>query len=104
MKIAVPTQENYQIESYSENCPFYTIFSISDENEIMAETILETIKDSGCETNLAGELADMNVNIMLTGQNNDLLTKELISSKIHVICNCKGNVYEIVEQYLEVNY
>jgi predicted Fe-Mo cluster-binding NifX family protein len=103
MKIAIPTQENYQIDSYSENCAFYTIFCISDDNEIMAETILEMPKDSGCETHIASELANMNVNIILAGQNNDLLTHELISSKIHVICNCKGNVYEIVEQYLKGN-
>ena len=78
MKIAIPTQEDYQIDSYSENCPFYTIFSIFNDNEIMAETIFETPEDFGCETNIATELANMNVNIMLSGQNNDLLTHELI--------------------------
>lgn len=100
MKIAIPTQENYQIDSSSENCAFYTIFSISEENEIMAETILETSEESGCESTIARDLANMNVNILLTGQKNEVLTRELNSGKIQVISDCQGNVYEIVEKYL----
>ncbi len=100
MKIAVPTKENEQIADQFENFEFYTIFYISDDNEIMAETILETPNDSDCEFQVASDLAEMGVNIMLVGQINDLLSRELASHKIHLICNCEGNVYELVEKYL----
>ena len=100
MKIAVPTKDDEQIADLFENFEFYTIFNVSDDNEIMAETILETPNDSDCEFQVVSDLAEMGVNIMLVGQINDLLSKELTSHKIHLICNCEGNVYELVEKYL----
>ena len=100
MKIAVPTKINEQIADQFENFEFYTIFCISDNNEIMAETILETPNDGCCEFQIACELAEMGVNILLVGQINDLLSKELATHQIHLICNCEGNIYELVDKYL----
>ena len=100
MKIAVPTKNDEQLADQFENFEFYTIFCISDDNEIMAETILETPNDDNCEFQIASDLAEMGVNIMLVGQINDLLSKELTSHEIHLICNCEGNIYELVEKYL----
>lgn len=100
MKIAVPTKDNEQIAGLYDNFEFYTVFYVSDENEIMAETILETPNDSDCEFHIASDLAEMGVNIMLVDQINDLLRRELALHKIHLICNCEGNVYELVEKYL----
>lgn len=100
MKIAVPTKDDEQIADLFEDFEFYTIFNISDDNEIMAETILETPNDSDCEFQIASDLAEMGVKIMFAGQINDLLNKELTSHQIHLICNCEGNIYELVEKYL----
>ena len=100
MKIAVPTKDDEQIADLFEDFEFYTIFNISDDNEIMAETILETPNDSDCEFQIACDLAEMGVQIMFAGQINDLLNKELTSHQIHLICNCEGNIYELVEKYL----
>ena len=100
MKIAVPTKDDEQIANQFENFEFYTIFCISDDNEIMAETILETPNDGNCEFDIACDLEEMGVEIMLVGQINDLLSKELASHQIHLICNCEGNVYEVIEKYL----
>jgi len=100
MKIAVPTNNDEQIAYQFENFEFYTIFSISDDNEIMAETILETPNDNDCEFQIASDLAEMGVEIMLVGQINDILSKELAIHQIHLICNCEGNIYDLVEKYL----
>jgi len=102
MKIAVPTKDDEQIADEFDNFEFYTIFCISDDNEIMAETILETPNDSCSEFQIACDLAEMGVEIMLISQINDLLSKELASHQIHLICNCEGNIYELVEKYLTV--
>ena len=48
MKIAIPTKENNQIDAHFGHCEFYTIFVISDNKEIMAETILVSPKGCGC--------------------------------------------------------
>lgn len=100
MKIAVPTKDDEQIADQFENFEFYTIFCISDDNEIMAETILETPNDGDCEFQIACDLAEMGVEIMLVDQINDLLSRELCSHHIHLICNCEGNIYDLVEKYL----
>jgi len=99
-KIAVPTRNDEQIADLFENFEFYTIFCISEDNEIMAETILETPNESDSEFQVASDLAEMGVDIMLVGQINDLLSRELAIYKIHLICNCEGNIYELVEKYL----
>ncbi|MDR3652577.1 MAG: hypothetical protein P4L34_06365 [Paludibacter sp.] len=100
MKIAVPTKDDEQIADQFENFEFYTIFCISDDNEIMAETILETPNDGCSEFQIANDLAEMGVNIMFVCQINNLLSRELGSHHIHLICNCEGNIYELVEKYL----
>ena len=100
MKIAVPTQKNDQIANQPEAIELYTIFCISDDNEIMAETILESPKDGEPESNVANNLAEMGVGVMLVNQIDDALIQELVSCKIHVICNCEGDIYELVEKYL----
>lgn len=100
MKIAVPTKENNQIDAHFGHCEFYTIFLISDNNEIIAETILESPKGCGCKSNIASELAQMDVRIMLAGGIGDGAVNKLASQNIQVIRNCKGDVHQLVKDYL----
>ena len=100
MKIAVPTKENNQIDAHFGHCEFYTIFLISDNNEIIAETILESPKGCGCKSNIASELAQIDVRIMLAGGIGDGAVNKLASQNIQVVRNCKGDVHQLVEDYL----
>jgi predicted Fe-Mo cluster-binding NifX family protein len=100
MKIAVPTKEDDQIDNQCENVKLYTIFCISDDNEILAETILESVNGFGIESTVVHDLAEMGVDVVLVGQIDHFLISEFTSCKIHVICNCEGNVYELIEKYL----
>ena len=103
MKIAVPTKENNQIDAHFGHCEFYTIFLVSDNNEIMAETILESPKGCGCKSNIAYDLAQMDVRIMLAGGIGDGAVNKLASQNIQVVRNCKGDVHQLVEEYLAGN-
>ena len=67
MKIAVPTKENNQIDDHFGHCAFYTIFSISEEKQVMAETIVESPQGCGCKSDIASDLAKMDVKVMLAG-------------------------------------
>jgi len=100
MKIAVPTKEDDQIDSQCENIKLYTIFSISDDNEILAETTLESVNGCGSESAFVCNLAEIGVDVVLVGQIDYVLISEFTLRKIHVICNCEGNVYELIEKYL----
>jgi predicted Fe-Mo cluster-binding NifX family protein len=100
MKIAVPTKENNQIDDHFGHCEFYTIFLISDSNEIMAETILKSPQGCGCKSNIAFDLAKMGVETLLAGGIGDGAVNKLASQNIKVIRNCKGDVHQLVEDYL----
>ena len=103
MKIAVTTKENYQIDAHFGHCEFYTIFLVSDQNEIISETILESPKGCGCKSNIAYDLAQMDVRIMLAGGIGDGAVNKLASQNIQVVRNCKGDVHQLVEEYLAGN-
>lgn len=100
MKIAVPTKSGNQIDNHFGHCEFYTIFIISENNKIIAETILDSPKGCGCKSNIAYDLAQMDVKIMLAGGIGDGAISKLNSQGIEVIRNCKGDVHELVETYL----
>jgi len=101
MKIAVPTKEGNQIDNHFGHCEFYTIFIISDDNRIIAETIVESPAGCGCKSNIASVLADMDVKVMLAGGIGDGAINKLNSHGITVIRNCDGDVHELVEAYLK---
>lgn len=100
MKIAVPTKQENQIDNHFGHCEFYTIFAISDNNEIMAETMLESPQGCGCKSNIAYDLAELDVKIMLAGGIGDGAVNKLASQGIQVVRNCKGDVHQLVEDYL----
>ena len=100
MKIAVPTKQDNQIDDHFGHCEFYTIFHISDNNEIMAETILNSPQGCGCKSNIAYDLSELGVEIMLAGGIGDGAVNKLASQNIQVVRNCKGDVHQLVEDYL----
>jgi predicted Fe-Mo cluster-binding NifX family protein len=100
MKIAVPTKENNQIDSHFGHCEFYKIFLVSDNKEILAETRLESPQGCGCKSNIAYDLAEMGVKIMLARGIGEGAINKLASQDIQVIRNCEGDVHELVEAYL----
>ena len=100
MKIAVPTKEGNQIDNHFGHCEFYTIFAISDSNEIIAETILESPQGCGCKSNIAYDLAAQDVKVMLADGIGEGAINKLSSQGIQVIRNCKGDVHDLVVSYL----
>lgn len=100
MKIAVPTKENNRIDDHFGHCEFYTIFSVSDQNEIIAETLLESPQGCGCKSNIASDLAEIGVKVMLAGGIGEGAINKLALQNIRVIRNCKGEVHQLAEQFL----
>lgn len=100
MKIAIPTKQNNQIDEHFGHCEFYTIFSISDNNEILAQTILQSPQGCGCKSNIAFELAEMGVSVMLAGGIGNGAVTKLASQGISVVRNCKGDVNQLMNDYL----
>jgi predicted Fe-Mo cluster-binding NifX family protein len=103
MKIAVPTKEDNGIDDHFGHCEFYTIFTISEDNEIIAETKLESPQGCGCKSNIAYDLAKLGVKVMLAGGIGEGAINKLASQNIQVIRNCKGDVHELTKAYLAGN-
>ena len=100
MKIAVPTKQDNQIDAHFGHCEFYSIFTISDTNEIIEKTILQSPQGCGCKSNIAYDLAELNVRMMLAGGIGDGAVNKLATQNIQVVRNCKGDVHQLVEDYL----
>ena len=103
MKIAVPTKENNNIDDHFGHCEFYTIYTISENNEVAEKQKLESPQGCGCKSNIAYDLAEIDVKIMLAGGIGEGAINKLASQKIKVIRNCKGDVDTLVNEYLAGN-
>ncbi len=99
MKIAVPTKEGNQIDNHFGHCEFYSIFTI-ENNEVINKQILQSPQGCGCKSNIAYDLADMDVQVMLAGGIGNGAVNKLAEQKIEVIRNCSGDVDVLVNDYL----
>jgi len=100
MKIAVPVTRNNQIDDHFGHCEFYSVFSISEQNEILDVNTIPSFQGCGCKSNIAGILAADGVSIMLTGGIGGGAIHVLNASGIEVIRGCSGNASEVVKAYL----
>jgi len=100
MKIAVPTKENNQIDAHFGHCAFYTIYTVSEKNEVTGKQTLPSPAGCGCKSNIAFNLSQMDVEIMLAGGIGEGAISKLSSCNIQVVRNCEGDVDELVGEYL----
>lgn len=99
MKIAIPTKEGNRIDDHFGHCEFYSIFTV-EENKVINKQILQSPQGCGCKSNIAYDLAEMNVKIMLAGGIGNGAIDKLNSQNIEVIRNCSGDVDVLVNDYL----
>lgn len=99
MKIAVPITRNNKIDDHFGHCEYYGIYSISESGEIKEEDILESVQGCGCKSNIASDLAQIGVSVMLAGGIGAGAINVLNNSGIEVIRGCSGDVLENVKHY-----
>ncbi|MFW9597634.1 MAG: NifB/NifX family molybdenum-iron cluster-binding protein, partial [Paludibacter sp.] len=81
------------------HCEFYSIYTI-ESNKVTNKQILESPKGCGCKSNIAYDLAEMNVKVMLAGGIGNGAVNVLKAQNIEVIRNCSGDVDVLVNDYL----
>lgn len=99
MKIAVPITRNNQIDDHFGHCEYYGIYSVSENGEVKEEDILESAQGCGCKSNIASDLAQIGVSVMLAGGIGAGAINVLNNSGIEVVRGCSGDVMENVKQY-----
>lgn len=99
MKIAVPVTQNNQVDEHFGHCEFYSIFSISDANEIIEVQNLNS-ETCGCKSNIAQTFTEMGVKVLLVGGIGGGAINVMSDAGIEVIKGCSGSATEIVKKYL----
>lgn len=100
MKIALPSNRT-EIDSHFGHCEAFTVFTVNEKKEIVAEESVPSPAGCGCKSNIAQVLSDMNVEIMLAGNMGEGAVNVLNSHGIEVVRGCSGNVKSVVQQWLE---
>jgi len=99
MKIAVPTKEGNQIDNHFGHCEFYSIFTVENK-EVVNKQNLQSPQGCGCKSNIAYDLAEMGVSIMLAGGIGNGAVNKLAEQGIEVVRNCAGDVDVLVNDFL----
>jgi predicted Fe-Mo cluster-binding NifX family protein len=100
MKIAVPVTRNHQIDDHFGHCEFYSVFSISEKNEITGVKTIPSVQGCGCKSNIAGTLAEDGVSIMLAGGIGGGAINVLNYAGIDVVRGCSGDATEVVNSFI----
>jgi predicted Fe-Mo cluster-binding NifX family protein len=99
MKIALPTRQNL-IDEHFGHCEYFTVFTISNNKEIVNHEIIESPAGCGCKSNIASTLAEIGVKFMLAGNMGDGAVNVLNNSGIDVLRGCSGDVKAVATQWL----
>jgi predicted Fe-Mo cluster-binding NifX family protein len=100
MKIAVPVTNENQIDGHFGHCESYSVFTISDKNEIAEIKKVESSQGCGCKSDIASVLASDGVTIMLAGGIGGGAINVLNNSGIEVIRGCAGDAADVVKLFL----
>ena len=99
MKIAIPTKENV-VENHFGHCEYYTILTVGQDNQILSSETIPSPQGCGCKSNIAGELENMGVSVMLAGNMGQGALNVLATHHIKVIRGCSGNILDVATDYL----
>ena len=99
MKIAIPTK-NGNVDSHFGHCDYYTIYSV-DHNTVVNEDTYQAPQGCGCKSDVAKELADMGVEILLAGNIGNGAVKKIGEAGIAVVKGCEGAITTLIIDYLD---
>lgn len=102
MKIALPTN-NSKIDDHFGHCEYFTVFTVNDNKEIIAEDIIKPPAGCGCKSNIAQTLSQAGVTVMLAGNMGNGAVSVLKSQGIEVYRGCAGYVKTTVNNWLDGN-
>lgn len=98
MKIAVPTRDN-KVDDHFGHCDHYTIYSIENK-KIIAQETLQSPQGCGCKSDIASQLHQMGVEILLAGNMGEGAKNVLERNSIQVLRGCSGNTDDVVNAFL----
>ncbi len=99
MKIALPSRQDL-IDDHFGHCEYFTVFTIDNNKEIIAQETIDSPAGCGCKSNIASILAEMGVTVMLAGNMGEGAVNVLNSCGIDVVRGCSGAVKDVAQNWL----
>lgn len=99
MKIAVPVNQNGQIDEHFGHCNSYSIYTLTEKGEIADLETIQAGQGCGCKSNISSILASLGVSVMLAGGIGGGAINVLNNSGIQVIRGCSGEPAELVQLF-----
>ncbi len=99
MKIALPSTQN-QVDAHFGHCEYFTIFTVTEKNEIVKDEKVMPPAGCGCKSNIVHTLSQMGVSMMLAGNMGEGAVNLLKSQGIDVLRGCAGDVKTVTEEWL----
>lgn len=100
MKIALPVDENNNIDSHFGHCKAFAVVTVSDDNKIVECVRIPSPEGCGCKSNIASVLQNDGVSLMLAGNMGDGAVNVLQRHGIKAIRGCSGEMTQVVNDYL----
>lgn len=98
MKIALPSRDG-RIDDHFGHCAYYTLYTI-EGGKITAEETMASPEGCGCKSNIAPELAQAGVLVLLGGSMGEDAKNVLNANGIEVVRGCSGETRAVTEAWL----
>ena len=99
IKIAIPTNKGL-VDDHFGHCKHYSIYSVDDKNKIRLKENLPSPLGCGCKSNIASELKELGVTVLLAGNMGNGALTMLQNHHIKVLRGCSGSVDDVVHDYI----
>lgn len=100
-KIALPVNSDNHVDGHFGHCDSYSIYTVSENNEVIDVQTLKSEQGCGCKSNIASVLAAQGVTLMLAGGIGNGAINVLNNSGIEVIRGCSGAVSDVVDSFIK---
>jgi predicted Fe-Mo cluster-binding NifX family protein len=99
MKVVIPTSGNI-VDNHFGHCEAYTVFTIDENKKIINSEMTPSPQGCGCKSNIAGELQQKGVSVMLAGNMGGGALNVLTNHGIDVYRGCSGDINQLMDDFL----
>ncbi|MGQ1783563.1 MULTISPECIES: NifB/NifX family molybdenum-iron cluster-binding protein [unclassified Saccharicrinis] len=101
-KVALPTRGE-MIDNHFGHCEKFTIYTLSVQNKVLDTAYYTAPESCGCKSDLAAELGNEGVDVLLAGGIGQGAINKLKASNIEVFMGYEGETKQVLEQWLNGN-
>ncbi len=101
-KIAIPTRGT-NLDNHFGHCEKFTIFTLDNENQIIKKEDFASPENCGCKSNLATDLYEYGVSVLLAGGIGQGAVNKLKTAGIDVFSGYSGNIEEVLTGWCNGN-